>query len=109
MVAFIKQRKLKDKTEKNIPQITKFDFTAWKFLTAIYESDWDKLPANWNKTTFRQCISVQSNKTMSKFPKIFGLKPKEKEKEANILRIFPPIPPQLSRNILEKSKFFKIN
>jgi len=67
------------------------------------------LPANWNKTTFKQYVSVQFNKTISKFPKISGLKPKEKEKEANISRIFPPIPPQLSRSILEKSKFFKIN
>ena len=90
-IAFIKQRKLEDKTEKNIPQITEFDLVAWKFLTAIYELDWDKFPANWNKTTFRQCILVQFNKTMSKFPKISGLKPKEKEKEANISRISPPI------------------
>jgi len=68
IVAFIKQRKLEDKTEKNISQITEFDLVAWKFLIAIYKSDWDKFPANWNKTTFRQCILVQFNKTMSKFP-----------------------------------------
>jgi len=46
---------------------------------------------------------------MLKSPKIFAPKPKEKGKEVNISRILPSIPPQASRSILEKSKFFKIN
>ena len=35
IVAFLRQHKLKDKTAKDIPQISKFSFMAWDFLSAI--------------------------------------------------------------------------
>jgi len=38
MALFIKQRKLKDKTVENIPQISEFGYKAWIFLSAIYEA-----------------------------------------------------------------------
>jgi len=43
---FIKQCPLKNRTAKDILQIVEFGFTVWEFLSAIYESDWDKLTAN---------------------------------------------------------------
>ena len=46
---------------------------------------------------------------MLKSPKISAPKPKEKGKETNVSRIPLLILLQLSRSILEKSKFFKIN
>jgi len=38
IVSFIRQRKLKDKTMKNIMQITKFGSAAWGFLSTIYKA-----------------------------------------------------------------------
>ena len=43
---------------KNIPQIREFGFVAWKFLTVIYKSSWDKLTANDKEISFRQCVSL---------------------------------------------------
>ena len=42
-MAFIRQRKLEDKTAKDILQIAEFGFVAWNFLTSIYELEWNLL------------------------------------------------------------------
>ena len=60
MAIFIRQRKLKDKTTKDIPQIVEFRFTAWDFILSIYEFGWNKLNANKNSNSFRQCVALQS-------------------------------------------------
>jgi len=39
MAVFIKQCPLGNRTAKNIPQIAEFGLAAWKFITAIYESE----------------------------------------------------------------------
>ena len=57
MVAFIRQHKLENRTAEDISQISEFGFTAWEFLSFIYESGWDKLIANKDNKTFRQYIS----------------------------------------------------
>ena len=56
--------------EKDIFQIPEFDFTAWEFLSAIYEAGWDKLTTNKNQKSFRQCVLSQFNKILSKSIKI---------------------------------------
>jgi len=43
IATFIRQRKLKDKTVENIPQIVEFGFTTWDFISFIYKSEWNKL------------------------------------------------------------------
>lgn len=58
MVMFIKQCPLKNRIAKDILQIVEFGFTVWEFLSVIYESDWDKLTANNNNKSFRQCVFV---------------------------------------------------
>ena len=90
---------------KNISQIVEFEFMAWEFLLAIYESSWDKLIAKENKT-FRQSVLSQFNKTSSNNMTSKNL---SKGKQANISRILPLISPKPRKNILAKSKFFKKN
>ena len=41
-------------------------FATWKLLMAIYKAGWNKLLANKNQRSFRQCISAQFNKTSTK-------------------------------------------
>ena len=84
MTAFVRQWKLEDKTVENISQISEFGFVAWDFLLAIYESGWDKLTANKDKDSFRECVSVQFNR------KPFNnttLRKKDKGKQASFSRI----------------------
>ena len=59
MATLIRQRKLKDNTTEDISHIVKFKFTTWDFILSIYKSEWDKLNANKNSNSFRQCIASQ--------------------------------------------------
>ena len=61
----IKQCKLKGKSKKDISQIAEFGFTMWKFISSIYKAGWDKLLANNDHKSFRQCISIQLNNNES--------------------------------------------
>ena len=78
---------------------------------AIYESGWDKLVANKDKNSFRQCISVQFNKKPFNNIPIKSLLPNKlvKGKQADIFRIPLSILPRPNKSILAKSKFYKKN
>ena len=106
MVTFIKQHKLENRIAENISQILEFGFTAWEFLSFIYESGWDKLIANKDNKTFRQYISSQFN---MKPTKNMINNNSSKDKQANILRIPLPILSRPSKSVLAKSNFFKKN
>jgi len=47
---------------KEILQIAEFKFVAWKFISAIYESGWNKLITNDKDMFFRQCVLFQFNR-----------------------------------------------
>ena len=98
MVLFIRQRKLKDKTMKDILQIAKFGSIVWEFLSVIYEASWNTLTTNYNNKFFRQYIFAQLNKT---FPSNTLSK-----KVKDISRIPSSIISRLSKSILEKFQFF---
>ena len=106
IAAFIRQKKLKDKSAEDIPQIVEFGFAAWVFPSSIYESGWDKLEENKNKKSFHQCVSSQFNRKLSTS---FSQKKEDKgkRKPANISKASPPIHPKPSKSVLAKSKFYK--
>ena len=83
----------------------------WNFLLIIYESGWDKLAANKNKNSFKQCVFVQFNRKLSNNIPVKSLLTNKsvKDKQANISRIPLSISPKPSKNILAKSKFYKKN
>ena len=58
MVVFTKQYSLQDRMANDILQIAKFGFVAWEFLSAVYKSRWEKLTANKDNRSFRQCVSL---------------------------------------------------
>jgi len=83
-----------------------FGFVAWKFLSVIYESRWNKLIANNDNRSFRQCVFLQFNKIPTKnitTKKLF------QGKQANISRVPLPIPFKPSKSMLTKLKFYKKN
>ena len=106
IAAFIRQRKIEDKSAEDIPQIAEFSFAAWVFLSSIYESGWDKLEENKDKKSFRQCLSSQFNRKLSTS---FSQKKEDKGKgkPANISKAPLPIHPKPSKSVLAKSKFYK--
>ena len=106
IAAFIRQKKLEDKSAEDIPQIAELGFAAWVFPSSIYESGWDKLEENKDKKSFRQCVSSQFNRKLSTS---FSQKKEDKGKgkPSNISKAPPPIHPKPSKSILAKSKFYK--
>jgi len=101
MTVFIKQWSLDNRITKNILQIAKFGFVACEFLLAIYKSRWDKLIANNENKTFRQCVLSQFNKTSTKNTTTIKLL---KGKQANVLKILLSIPSRPSKSVLANSK-----
>jgi len=100
---------LKGKSKKDIFQIAEFGFTMWEFISSIYKAGWDKVPANNDHKSFRQCVFTQfNNDKSSNLTKSQSQKMASKGKYANIFKVPPPIPPYPSKKILEKSKFFMI-
>ena len=65
IVLFMRQRKLEDKTVKDIMQITEFGSMVWEFLSIVYEAGWNKLTTNNNNKFFRQYISARPSQVMS--------------------------------------------
>jgi len=102
IATFIKQRPLGEKDGLNIPQISDFGFAAWDLILAIYNSGWDKLLADNNSRTFRQCVISQFNRGNPIDSKTGNI-----PHPANISKIPPPIPPRPSATILAKSKLAK--
>ena len=92
----------------DISQISEFGFIVWKLLSAIYKSEWDKLVANQNNKSFRQCVSAQPNKKPNK-NNIPNNEPKGKDKQANVSKIPSSISFRLSKSIVAKFKIFKKN
>jgi len=99
IATFIKQRPLGDRDGQDFPQISDFGMAAWDLISAIYNFEWDKLVADDNLRTFRQCIASQFNKVNPT-----DLKTGNIPHPANISKIPPPIPPRPSVTVLAKSK-----
>jgi len=109
MATFIRQRKLEDKTASGIPQIGEFSFAAWNFILSIYESRWDKLNANKNGNSFRQCVSSQFKTKILKNISDNNQVLSKQDKQAKVSKVSLSISFRLSKSILAKLKFFKKN
>ena len=107
MANFIQNRKLKNNIENNISALEGFGQTAWLFISSIYKIGWNSLKTNDCNRIFRQNFALKF------IPKTTNNKPNKrvditiKEKKVEIIKIPPPILSRLSKEILEKSKFFK--
>jgi len=50
MACFLKQRSLEGRDGNSIPQLALFGESAWEFISAIFESGWDRLLSSTNTT-----------------------------------------------------------
>lgn len=111
MANFISNRKLNK--DKDLPQLEEFVQAAWLFILFIYETGWDMLKTNNNNRMFRQnVVSNFISKTNTKVNDNINKSNKKnnstnKEKQVEVVKIPPPIPPRPSKETLEKSKFYK--
>lgn len=91
IATFIRQKKLENKTTKDISQTEKFGFIIWDFILSIYKSNQNRLIACKNNSSFRQCMSSQFKTKAS------SVKSNKKNnlinsgKQANISRVSSPI------------------
>lgn len=99
MASFLRQRNLEDRDGNDIPQLALFGDSAWTFISAIFESGWDKLHTS-GKTSFRDNVALQFGKNVN-----HSLDIRSKNPDSNpIRRVPPPIPPRPTKEQLEKSK-----
>ena len=89
----------------NILELKCFSKATWNFVSSIYKAGWDTIDINKDNNSFKNGIA---NKFTPKVPKI---KPSSnsntsKDKAVKIIRLPPSIPAHLSKEVLEKSKFF---
>jgi len=105
MAKFIKQHPLGNGISKDILQIVELRSAAWRFLSTIYKSSWDKLMVNNKNMSFKKCVSSQ----FSRKPTNISTSKPTNSKQANISRIPLPIPSRLSNSVLAKSEYFKKN
>ena len=101
---FIKSREVQAGFVNNIPQLKDLGKAMWNFISSIYKAKWDSIDINDN-SFFRTRVS---NKFTPKVPKTKSLSTSSlsKDKVAEIVKLPSPIPACLSKEILEKSKFF---
>jgi len=90
---------LSDKTEMDIFQINQFGYVVWELISAIYESEWNKIKANPNGNSFRQCILANFNRSKNTVQKVIN------NKAITISRVPSPVPPRPSASVLAKSKY----
>jgi len=105
MADFIKARKIKKDKATDITELQVLGEVAWYFIFAIYEANWDSLPIDKDNTPFR--VKALNNFTLKLLNINSGpTSGKNKDKAAKIVKLPPPIPTCLSKEVLEKSKFF---
>lgn len=91
MATFLRQRN----NGNNIPQLELFGEAAWSFVSAVFESGWDKLNTA-DMISFRKKITSQF---------INNSPPPPASSNRNTIRkVPPPSPPRLSKAQLERSK-----
>ena len=102
---FIRARKVQQGKISDIAKLQDFGKAAWSFILSIYEADWNSIPINNQNISFRNAVSNKSTSKASKST-INMSSSKSKGKVAEIVKLPPPIPMHLSKEALEKSKFF---
>ena len=102
---FIRNRSIKHNIVNKVKQLQDFGQTTWKFISSIYEVEWDVLETNKNNRTFRQNIS---SKFTSKSNIIKPVKKSEqsKKKQLEAIKLLSPILVRLPKEVLEKLRFF---
>jgi len=107
MAKYIENKKINTTRSNSIKELQGMGKAAWKFVSTLYNTEWDSLICNAHNNTFRQKVSynctlktilVKSNK-----PNI-----KDITKLASIERKPPPIPAKTPKEVNKISKFFKL-
>ena len=105
MANYIRLRKIKSGSINDVSQLKVFGEATWNFISFIYEFSWNTIDTNNNNNFFK-------NKVANKFtPKILKTKISSnsslsKNKITKIVKLSSSILIYLSKEILEKFKFF---
>jgi len=59
MAVFFKQQSLVDRDIHYFPQLHEIGYATWKFISAIYEIGWNKLPTGEDNYSLQQMVASQ--------------------------------------------------
>jgi len=107
MCKYMLGKAIKSDSANDVKDLNGMGKTLWEFISAIYDSHWDNLFMDNNKTTFRNKVKLQFSPQVSK-PKV-SLKGKEIVKPTFVSSLPPPIPDKSQKEVNEISKYFKKN
>ena len=54
MTKYIENKKIENNKANEVPDLNSIDKAAWKFISTIYNSEWDSLIADKTNNSFRQ-------------------------------------------------------
>ena len=107
MCKYMLGKAIKSDGANDVEDLNGMDKALWEFISTIYDSHWDNLFMDNNKTTFRNKVKSQFSPQVSK-PKV-SLKGKEMVKPTFVSSLPPSIPAKLQKEVNEISKYFKKN
>jgi len=107
MEKYIENKKVDTTKSNNVRELQNIGKAAWKFISTLYNTEWDSLVCNIHNNTFRQKVSyyctLKTTPVKSNKPNI-----KDMTKPASIERIPPSIPTNIPKEVNKISKFFKL-
>jgi len=107
MYKYMLGKAIKSNGANDVEDLNGMGKALWEFISAIYDSHWDNLFMDNNKTTFRNKVKSQFSPQVSK-PKV-SLKGKEMVKPTFVSSLLPPIPAKSQKEVNKISKYFKKN
>ena len=117
MISFIDKRDIENNRKSNLSYLKGFGQVAWSLISTIYKSGWDKLKTSNGNWMFRQNILSQFNEKNMNNNKSSNNKLNNKRKNIPVkfsnlpapasIDSLPLVPLRLSREKLNKYKFYK--
>jgi len=103
---YIKNKKIDSFKANEVKDLQRIGEAAWKFVSALYNTEWDSLITNFHNNLFRQKVTYHY---MPKINNIKTSKSKSKEinKLASVKRLPPPISTKTPKEVNKISKFVK--
>ena len=106
MTNYIRNKKVEKGRFNDVLGLKGFSEVVWSFISSIYKSGWDTFYSDKENRLFRQKFGGKFTLNISKNNPSAN-RVKYKDKAAEIIKLPPPILVRLSKEVLEKSKFFK--
>jgi len=108
MTKYIKNKKIENNKANKVSDLNSINKATWKFIFAIYNSEWDSLIADKKNKSFRQKVSSKFTPKLN-IVKTSNKGKKKADKPASFEKLPLPILAKLPKEVNEILKFVTIN